>query len=79
VHLSLLTFKGQIMSVETYLLTTVQEVYFDLVDLDKNTYLKGIKLEGFNEFDNMRDFVDEQISKLNYLENHLKILLKIEE
>jgi len=67
------------MGIESNLFTTVQEVYFDLLDLDKNNYLKGIKLEGFNEFTNMRDFVDEQIMKLNYLENHMKTLFNIEE
>jgi hypothetical protein len=67
------------MSIETNLLATIQEVYFDLVDLDKHTYLKGIKLEGFNEFDNMSDFIEEQISKINYLENHLKTLLNLED
>ena len=67
------------MGIESNLFTTVQEVYFDLLDLNKNNYLKGIKLEGFNEFTNMRDFVDEQIMKLNYLENHMKTLFNIEE
>ena len=67
------------MGIESNLFTTVQEVYFDLLELDKNNYLKGIKLEGFNEFTNMRDFVDEQIMKLNYLENHMKTLFNIEE
>jgi len=47
--------------------------------LNKNNYLKGIKLEGFNEFTNMSDFLDEQIMKLNYLENHMKTLFNIEE
>lgn len=67
------------MGIESNLFTTVQEVYFDLLDLNKNNYLKGIKLEGFNEFTNMRDFVDEQVMKLNYLENHMKTLFNIEE
>ena len=68
------------MSIETNLLTTVQEIYFDLMDLGKSNYLKGIKIEGFDleEMNNMRDFIDEQISKLNYLENHMKILFKLE-
>jgi len=67
------------MGIESNLFTTVQEVYFDLLDLNKNNYLKGIKLEGFNEFTNMSDFLDEQIMKLNYLENHMKTLFNIEE
>jgi len=67
------------MSIETNLLETVQEIYFDLVDLEKNLYTKGIKLDGFEEFDNLFDFVNEQISKLNYLEDHMKTLFNIEE
>lgn len=67
------------MSVENNIITTVQEVYFDLVDLDKNTYLKGIELKGFSEFDNMRDFIDEQMMKISYLENHLKALFNIKD
>ena len=67
------------MGIESNLFTTVQEVYFDLLELDKNNYLKGIKLEGFNEFTNMSDFIEEQIMKLNYLENHMKTLFNIEE
>ena len=66
------------MSIETNLLTTVQEVYFDLEDLGNSNYLKGIKVEGFDEFNNMRDFIDEQIMKLNYLEQHMKTLFKLE-
>jgi hypothetical protein len=67
------------MSKETIILETLQEIYFDLIDLDKQNYLKGMKIDGFEEFKTMSDFVDEQISKLHYLENHLKPLLGIEE
>jgi hypothetical protein len=67
------------MSVENNIITTVQEVYFDLVDLDKNAYLKGIELKGFSEFDTMRDFIDEQMMKISYLENHLKILFNMKD
>lgn len=67
------------MGIEHNLLTTIQEVYFDLEDLGQNNYLKGIKIEGFEEFDNLRDFIEEQISKLNYLENHFKQLHKLNE
>ena len=65
------------MGIESNLLTTIQEVYFDLEDLQQNNYLKGIKVEGFEEFDNLRDFIDEQISKLNYLENHYRKMLNL--
>ena len=65
------------MGIESNLLTTIQEVYFDLEDLQQNNYLKGIKVEGFEEFDNLRDFIDEQISKLNYLENHYRKMFNL--
>ncbi len=65
------------MGIQNNLLTTIQEVYFDLEDLQQNNYLKGVKVEGFEEFDNMRDFIDEQISKLNYLENHYRKLFNL--
>jgi hypothetical protein len=67
------------MSLETMLLTTVQEVYFDLCDLDNNNELKNIKVKGFEEFKNLRDLIDEQINKLNYLEKHLTTYFKLED
>jgi len=67
------------MGVESNLYTTVQEMYFDLMDLGKTNYLKGMPVAGFQEFDNMRDFIDEQISKLHYLENHMRALFNITE
>jgi hypothetical protein len=67
------------MSIESNLLTTVQEIYFDLVDLESQLYLKGIELKGFEEFSNLLEFVDEQRGKLLYLENHMKILFKLTE
>ena len=65
------------MGIQNNLLTTIQEVYFDLEDLQTNNYLKAIKIEGFEEFDNLREFIDEQISKLNYLENHYRQMLNL--
>jgi len=67
------------MSIQTNLLETVQEVYFDLVDLDSKLYLKGIEVKGFEEFNTLRDFVDEQRMKLLYLESHMKNLFNLEE
>jgi hypothetical protein len=65
------------MGIESNLLTTIQEVYFDLEDLQQNNYLKGVKVEGFEEFKNMQQFIEEQISKLNYLENHYRKMLNL--
>jgi len=64
------------MSIENLLLETVNKIYFDLINLDKHTYLRGMKLDGFNEFNDMQDFCDEQISKLHYLEIHLTKLFE---
>jgi hypothetical protein len=66
------------MGVQSNLLTTAQEMYFDLIDLESNLYLKGIELKGFEEFNNLQEFIDEQRSKLLYLENHMKTLFKME-
>jgi hypothetical protein len=65
------------MGIQSNLLTTVQEVYFDLIDLENNLYLKGIDLKGFEEFDNLYQFIDEQKMKLLYVENHMKTLFGI--
>jgi hypothetical protein len=65
------------MGIESNLLTTIQEVYFDLEDLQQNNYLKGVKVEGFEEFKNMQEFIDEQVMKLNYLENHYRQMLNL--
>jgi hypothetical protein len=65
------------MGIKSNLLTTIQEVYFDLEDLQQNNYLKAVKVEGFEEFKNMQQFIDEQISKLNYLENHYRKMLNL--
>jgi hypothetical protein len=42
-------------------------------------YLKGIELKGFEEFNNLQEFIDEQRNKLLYLESHMKTLFNIEE
>jgi hypothetical protein len=66
------------MSIETNLLTTVQEVYFDLCDLQEKLYCRGVNLHGFEEFKNLDQFIDEQIMKLNYLDHHLAKYLNLE-
>jgi hypothetical protein len=66
------------MSIETILLETVQEVYFDLLDLQEKLYCKSINLHGFQEFKNLDQFMDEQIMKLNYLDHHLSKYLNLE-
>lgn len=56
----------------TNTLTIVQEVYFDLCDLlDHNELAESI--EGFYEFDNLREFISEQKTKLSAIEKALDL------
>ena len=51
----------------TQLITLVQEVYFDLCDvLDHNEM--DDRIDGFQEFDTLRDFMYEQKDKLSRIE-----------
>lgn len=55
------------MSLETILLTKVQEVYFDLCDLLDNNECDD-RIDGFFEFDSLRDFAYEQKTKMAQIE-----------
>lgn len=49
-------------------LTKIQEVYFDLCDiLEHNDYSKT-KIKGLSEFDDLREFLEEQRRKLAEIE-----------
>ncbi len=50
------------------LLTKVQEVYFDLCDILTNNDLDNVEIEGFIEFDTVREFLEEQKTKLAEIE-----------
>jgi len=51
----------------TQLIALVQEVYFDLCDvLDHNEM--DDRIDGFQEFDSLRDFMYEQKAKLSRIE-----------
>jgi len=56
------------MSMNT--LTLIQEVYFDLCDLLDNNELDD-RIEGFYEFDSLRDFITEQKQKMARIEKVL--------
>lgn len=49
-------------------ITKVQEVYFDLCDLLNSRQIDNIKLSGFQEFDTLREFLEEQKNKLAEIE-----------
>jgi hypothetical protein len=53
------------------MLTTVQEIYFDLCDLLENNDLNDIKIEGFSEFETLGEFLEEQKAKVGWLEDEL--------
>lgn len=52
------------------LLTLVQEVYFDLCDILDNNELDD-RIDGFQEFDTVRDFMTEQKQKMARIERFL--------
>lgn len=54
----------------TNTLTLVQEVYFDLCDLLENNKL-STKVKGLYEFDDMREFIEEQKRKLAQIERNI--------
>ena len=54
----------------TNTLTLIQEVYFDLCDLLDNNELDD-RIEGFYEFDSLRDFITEQKQKMARIEKVL--------
>ena len=49
-------------------ITKVQEVYFDLCDLLNSRQIDNINLIGFQEFDTLREFLEEQKNKLAEIE-----------
>ena len=48
--------------------TTLQEIFFDLCDLLDSGQIDDIKLDGFDEFETLREFIEEQKSKIESLE-----------
>lgn len=48
--------------------TTLQEIFFDLCDLLDSGQIDDIQLEGFDEFETLREFIEEQKNKIEQLE-----------
>jgi hypothetical protein len=54
------------------LLTTVQEVFFDLQDLINSGQIDDVAIDGFQEFETLLEFVQEQRDKLAQIEELIK-------
>jgi len=48
--------------------TLVQEVYFDICDLLNGNQIDDIVIDGFQEFETLREFLEEQKRKLEKIE-----------
>ena len=51
--------------------TLVQEVYFDICDLLNGNQVDDIVLQGFQEFETLREFLEEQKRKLEEIETSM--------
>ena len=56
------------MTVSKMIIEQIQCVYFDLCDLLEKLDCAAIKLEDFDEFDNLQEFIIEQKQKMADLE-----------
>ena len=55
--------------------TTIQEILFDLIDIaDQNPHLMDLRIEGFEEFKTLGEFVAEQKMKVEQLEAEISCL-----
>ena len=57
-------------------LTKLQEVYFDLKDLLNSGEIDDIVLDSFQEFETLREFIEEQINKIEHVEGDIKEFIK---
>lgn len=53
-------------------LTTIQEVYFDLIDLLESGEIDDVNLDSFQEFETLREFLEEQIRKVSDVEYSMR-------
>lgn len=55
------------------MLSTIQEMYFDITDLiENNEELLDLKIEGFAEFETLGEFLEEQRTKVSGIEDELE-------
>jgi hypothetical protein len=53
-------------------LTLLQEVYFDICDLIESKQIDDISIAGFEEFETVLEFLQEQKEKLSQIEEGCK-------
>jgi hypothetical protein len=53
-------------------LTLLQEVYFDICDLINSREIDDICINGFEEFETVLEFLEEQKLKLSLIEDYRK-------
>jgi len=51
--------------------TKIQEVLFDLIDILEKNDFKHVKIEGFQEFNTLEDFLKEQKEKIEAIDELL--------
>lgn len=51
--------------------TLIQEIYFDICDLLNSGQADDIVITGFQEFETLREFLEEQKRKVEEIENVL--------
>jgi hypothetical protein len=56
----------------TKTLTSLQEVYFDLCDLLNSSQVDDFSISGFQEFDTLREFLEEQKNKIERIESTIE-------
>jgi hypothetical protein len=54
-------------------ITTLQEVFFDICDLLNSGQIDDVVISGFQEFETLREFLEEQKQKIESVEQSLTI------
>jgi len=59
------------MTLQTFLLETLEEIYSDLDKLEAKNSLSTMDIDGFDQMKTMRDFISKQVERILYLQAHL--------
>jgi DNA polymerase III delta subunit len=63
------------MGLKSNLKIKIQEVYFDLTDCLESNKLSG-KIKGLEEFETLREFIEEQKDKVSQIEDYVDEIFK---